>query len=97
MYVAEQFGEENVSTYFMVTSGWCKVRDLWSNVSLHCNPTTKYFFHNCRLCSYSVGLSLAAIVAAACAVVSISAVENVNLSMKMNLKGLKICRYTDPL
>ncbi|XP_067927811.1 dnaJ homolog subfamily C member 5-like [Watersipora subatra] len=24
LYVAEQFGEENVSTYFMVTSGWCK-------------------------------------------------------------------------
>lgn len=25
LYVAEQFGEENVSTYFLVTSGWCKV------------------------------------------------------------------------
>ncbi|KAI5701564.1 hypothetical protein M8J76_010914 [Diaphorina citri] len=24
LYVAEQFGEENVNTYFMVTSTWCK-------------------------------------------------------------------------
>lgn len=27
LYIAEQFGEENVNTYFLVTSGWCKVRD----------------------------------------------------------------------
>lgn len=26
LYVAEQFGEENVNAYFVVTSGWCKVR-----------------------------------------------------------------------
>lgn len=25
LYVAEQFGEENVNAYFVVTSGWCKV------------------------------------------------------------------------
>ena len=25
LYVAEQFGEENVNTYFVLTSGWCKV------------------------------------------------------------------------
>jgi len=25
LYIAEQFGEENVNTYFLVTSGWCKV------------------------------------------------------------------------
>ncbi|TGZ48961.1 Cysteine string protein [Temnothorax longispinosus] len=24
LYVAEQFGEENVNAYFVVTSGWCK-------------------------------------------------------------------------
>jgi len=24
LYVAEQFGEENVNTYFILTSGWCK-------------------------------------------------------------------------
>ncbi|KAK8768847.1 hypothetical protein V5799_014688 [Amblyomma americanum] len=24
LYVAEQFGEENVNTYFVLTSGWCK-------------------------------------------------------------------------
>lgn len=26
LYVSEQFGEENVNAYFVVTSGWCKVR-----------------------------------------------------------------------
>ncbi|XP_057340036.1 dnaJ homolog subfamily C member 5-like isoform X4 [Microplitis mediator] len=25
LYVSEQFGEENVNTYFLMTSGWCKV------------------------------------------------------------------------
>ena len=25
LYVAEQFGEENVNTYFVLTSPWCKV------------------------------------------------------------------------
>lgn len=24
LYIAEQFGEENVNTYFILTSGWCK-------------------------------------------------------------------------
>lgn len=24
LYIAEQFGEENVNTYFLVTSGWCR-------------------------------------------------------------------------
>lgn len=28
LYIAEQFGEENVNAYFLVTSGWCKVRSL---------------------------------------------------------------------
>ena len=26
LYVSEQFGEENVNTYFVLTSPWCKVR-----------------------------------------------------------------------
>ena len=25
LYIAEQFGEENVNAYFLVNSGWCKV------------------------------------------------------------------------
>ena len=25
LYIAEQFGEENVKTYFLLTSNWCKV------------------------------------------------------------------------
>lgn len=32
LYVAEQFGEENVNAYFVVTSGWCKVR-VWINLA----------------------------------------------------------------
>ena len=35
LYIAEQFGEENVSTYFIVTSGWCKV----------CVESCLLFFH----------------------------------------------------
>ena len=30
LYVAEQFGEENVNTYFVLTSPWCKVGELHS-------------------------------------------------------------------
>lgn len=26
LYIAEQFGEENVNAYFVVTSPWCKVQ-----------------------------------------------------------------------
>ena len=26
LYIAEQFGEDNVNTYFLVNSKWCKVR-----------------------------------------------------------------------
>lgn len=26
LYVADHFGEENVNAYFVVTSGWCKVK-----------------------------------------------------------------------
>ena len=37
LYIAEQFGEENVNTYFLVTSGWCKVSDGMSIVyNLQC-------------------------------------------------------------
>ena len=31
LYVAEQFGEENVNTYFVLTSPWCKVSAFPSN------------------------------------------------------------------
>lgn len=30
LYVAEQFGEENVNTYFVLSSWWAKVRVSWS-------------------------------------------------------------------
>ena len=42
LYVAEQFGEENVNTYFVLTSPWCKV-SLKLNVALtHCGLVTPY-------------------------------------------------------
>ena len=35
LYIAEQFGEENVNAYFLVNSGWCKVcKSLISSVLL---------------------------------------------------------------
>lgn len=34
LYIAEQFGEENVNAYFVVTSPWCKVK------YLHCCTRT---------------------------------------------------------
>jgi DnaJ family protein C protein 5 len=38
LYIAEQFGEENVNAYFLVTSGWCKVRLLlaYNMGHIHC-------------------------------------------------------------
>lgn len=33
LYVAEQFGEENVNTYFVLTSPWCKVKFLLATKS----------------------------------------------------------------
>ncbi|XP_076234580.1 dnaJ homolog subfamily C member 5 isoform X2 [Calliopsis andreniformis] len=36
LYVAEQFGEENVNTYFLVTSGWCKALVLFCGLITAC-------------------------------------------------------------
>lgn len=36
LYVAEQFGEENVNTYFMVTSTWCKALIVLSCIVTGC-------------------------------------------------------------
>ncbi|XP_026672186.1 dnaJ homolog subfamily C member 5 homolog [Ceratina calcarata] len=36
LYVAEQFGEENVNAYFVVTSGWCKALLLFCSVITAC-------------------------------------------------------------
>jgi DnaJ family protein C protein 5 len=32
LYIAEQFGEENVNAYFVVTSTWCKVKFYYLHV-----------------------------------------------------------------
>ncbi|XP_074659829.1 dnaJ homolog subfamily C member 5-like isoform X2 [Tubulanus polymorphus] len=36
LYVAEQFGEENVNTYFVLTSGWCKALFIFCGVITGC-------------------------------------------------------------
>lgn len=44
LYIAEQFGEENVKTYFMLSSGWCKV------VMITCGVLTCGYFCCCCFC-----------------------------------------------
>lgn len=36
LYVAEQFGEENVNTYFVLTSGWCKALFVFCGIITGC-------------------------------------------------------------
>ncbi|XP_068086416.1 dnaJ homolog subfamily C member 5 [Anabrus simplex] len=36
LYIAEQFGEENVNAYFLVTSGWCKALILFCGIITGC-------------------------------------------------------------
>ncbi|KAK7075321.1 DnaJ subfamily C member 5B [Halocaridina rubra] len=36
LYIAEQFGEENVNTYFFVNSGWCKAIFLFCGIITGC-------------------------------------------------------------
>ncbi|XP_063229837.1 dnaJ homolog subfamily C member 5 isoform X2 [Bacillus rossius redtenbacheri] len=36
LYIAEQFGEENVNTYFLVTSGWCKALIVFCGIVTGC-------------------------------------------------------------
>ncbi|XP_076034501.1 cysteine string protein isoform X3 [Oratosquilla oratoria] len=44
LYIAEQFGEENVNTYFLVNSGWCK------GLVLFCGLITGCYFCCCCFC-----------------------------------------------
>jgi len=44
LYVAEQFGEENVNTYFVLTSGWCKA------LFVCCGVITGCYFCCCFCC-----------------------------------------------
>lgn len=43
LYIAEQFGEENVNAYFLVTSGWCKVWTLYVIIHLVNDVQTKSY------------------------------------------------------
>ena len=52
LYIAEQFGEENVNTYFLVTSGWCTVSEMELFLrfcSINSNPIIKFFLVNSEL------------------------------------------------
>uniref|UniRef100_A0A1B6CIU4 J domain-containing protein n=1 Tax=Clastoptera arizonana TaxID=38151 RepID=A0A1B6CIU4_9HEMI len=44
LYIAEQFGEENVNAYFLVTSGWCKA------LVIFCGIVTGCYFCCCCCC-----------------------------------------------
>jgi hypothetical protein len=46
LYIAEQFGEENVNAYFLVTSGWCKVSIiLFKNYLITSLKSMRYLFY----------------------------------------------------
>lgn len=47
IYIAEQFGEENVNTYFLVTSGWCKA------LFIGCGIITGCYFCCCCCCCFN--------------------------------------------
>ncbi|ESO02912.1 hypothetical protein HELRODRAFT_192159 [Helobdella robusta] len=47
LYVAEQFGEENVNTYFVLTSPWCKV------LFLACGLLTGCYLCCCFCCCFN--------------------------------------------
>lgn len=47
LYIAEQFGEENVNTYFLVNSGWCK------GLFLFCGLITGCYFCCCLCCCFN--------------------------------------------
>jgi len=44
LYIAEQFGEENVKTYFMLSTGWCKA------LMIGCGILTCGYFCCCCFC-----------------------------------------------
>jgi len=44
LYIAEQFGEENVKTYYMLSSGWCK------GLLIFCGVITGCYFCCCCFC-----------------------------------------------
>ncbi|KAK3597591.1 hypothetical protein CHS0354_030132 [Potamilus streckersoni] len=44
LYLAEQIGEENVNTYFVLTSGWCKA------LTIFCGLITGCYFCCCCFC-----------------------------------------------
>lgn len=47
LYIAEQFGEENVNTYFILTSGWCKA------LFVVCGVVTGCYLCCCCCCCFN--------------------------------------------
>lgn len=76
LYIAEQFGEENVNAYFVVTSPTCKVNQL---MQLPANRRLiKAFSRTFRRCSWSAASRRDVIVVVAAAVAAISVSANTN-------------------
>ncbi|XP_073976047.1 cysteine string protein isoform X2 [Rhodnius prolixus] len=50
LYIAEQFGEENVNAYFLVTSGWCKALILFCGIITACYCCCCCFCCFCNFC-----------------------------------------------
>ncbi|XP_024217983.1 dnaJ homolog subfamily C member 5 isoform X1 [Halyomorpha halys] len=50
LYIAEQFGEENVNAYFLVTSGWCKALILFCGLITVCYCCCCCFCCFCNFC-----------------------------------------------
>lgn len=94
LYVAEQFGEENVNTYFVLSSWWAKVRA--SRLPGHL-PQVLFSVLTpgssaCRLCLSSAAWPPAATSAAACAAAVTAAAGDVNRGPET----LKIRTFTCP-
>jgi DnaJ family protein C protein 5 len=51
LYIAEQFGEENVNTYFVLTSGWCKALFIFCGIVTGCYLCCCF----CCFCNFCCG------------------------------------------
>eukprot|EP00794_Sanderia_malayensis_P016721 gene16721-18415_t len=50
LYIAEQFGEENVKTYFILSSGWCKGIMIFCGIITGCYCCCCCFCFCCNFC-----------------------------------------------
>ena len=99
LYVAEQFGEENVNAYFVITSKWTKVQSIiFSFYRFNWNKIWyPILFFRCS--SYSAVSLLDATVVAVSAAVATSVVVNVNqhlqkIAGRITIYRLECISYT---